>query len=267
MNDLEVYDNESPVVVTPQALEQITRGETDVAITTAKKWPRNLKQFTAHAINAATLDHGTAASCCYSLSRSGKRVEGPSVRLAEIIASAWGNMRVASRVVSDDGRFVTAQGVAHDLERNVAISTEVQRRITDKSGKTYSEDMIQTTAMAANAIARRNAILAAVPRCYWGPIYEKCKEVQRGSEATLEERRTAAIKWFESKGVKLPRLLEGVGRASVEDIGLDELMHLTGIRTAVKEGETTLEEAFPTKAVAPPGSKTDAMAEALKKPV
>jgi hypothetical protein len=38
--------------------------------------------------------------------------------------------------------FVTAQGVFHDLERNVAITYEVQRRIVDKEGHRYSADMV-----------------------------------------------------------------------------------------------------------------------------
>lgn len=263
-NELEVYEDQEPVVVPPQALEQITRAECDLAVATAKKWPRTIQKFQKDALNACTLNEETARSCCYSISRGGKKVEGPSVRLAEIVASAWGNMRVASRIVSEDGRFVTAQGAAHDLERNVFISSEVQRQITDRTGRTFSEDMIRTAGMAANSIARRNAILSVIPQCYWGPIYEQAKQVSKGTAATLAERRAAAVTWFEQHGVKLPRLLETLGRGSIEDVGIDDLYHLNGIRTAIREGETTLEEAFPAQKALPAGGKTEAMAEALK---
>lgn len=54
---------------------------------------------------------------------------------------------------------MTAQGVFHDLERNVAITYEVRRRIVDKNGRRYKPDMIGVTANAACSIALRNAIL------------------------------------------------------------------------------------------------------------
>ena len=136
----------------------ISRSEIDQQIATARRYPRSIKRFRDEALQMVTLSESVAEQCIYALPRDGKTIEGPSARFAEVVASAWGNCRAGARVINDAGEFVTAQGVFHDLERNVAITYEVQRRITDKHGKRYKADMIGVTANAACSIALRNAI-------------------------------------------------------------------------------------------------------------
>ena len=165
MNLNDIPDEGREVVSTDAGtVALLNRSEIDMQISTAKKWPRSIKRFRDEALQMVTLNDQIAAECIYSLPRDGKVVEGPSARFGEIAASAWGNCRAGARVVSDQGDFVTAQGVFHDLERNVAITYEVQRRITGKNGRRYSADMIGVTGNAASSIALRSAIeLAALP--------------------------------------------------------------------------------------------------------
>src|SRR6185436_14130544 len=87
----EVLDYEDVTGSPLSVLETQTRGEIDMQISTAKKWPRSIKKFKETAAEMATLDEDTAAACIYALPRDGKTIEGPSARLAEIILSAWGN--------------------------------------------------------------------------------------------------------------------------------------------------------------------------------
>src|SRR5690349_3214367 len=116
-------------------------------IATAKKYPRDLAKVKKKMLDFATLDEETAESCFYTLKRKdrdsgeGKVIQGPSVRLAEIAVACYGNLRAAARITDNDGRFITAQGLCHDLESNTLISIEAKRRITGKSGKTYGDDM------------------------------------------------------------------------------------------------------------------------------
>src|SRR5690606_7715376 len=149
----------------------------DVQISTAKRFPRSIKAFKDMAMAMATLDEETAESCFYALPRGGKTVEGPSARLAEIVASAWGNMRIEGRPIAEDDRFVTSRGTAWDLQTNVAFAFESRRRITDKQNRRYNDDMIGVTANAATSIALRNAVFKAVPSAFWRPIYLRCREV------------------------------------------------------------------------------------------
>src|SRR3954464_1853056 len=130
-------------------------------IATAKRFPRSVTTFMRRAKEMATLTPEIAASCIYALPRKEngrqKNIEGPSARLAEICASAWGNLRAEGKVLGNDDQFVTARGTAWDVESNVAIAYEVKRRITTSKGDRYGADMIGVTGNAAASIALRNA--------------------------------------------------------------------------------------------------------------
>lgn len=222
----------------------LNKSEIDQQIATAHAFPRSLKRFRDEATQMVTLDESIAQECIYALPRDGKTIEGPSARFAEIIASAWGNSRAGARVISEAGEFVTAQGVFHDLERNVAITYEVQRRITGKNGRRYSADMIGVTANAACSIALRNAILKGVPKAFWSSMYDAARQVIMGDIKTLANRRAAAIANFTRYGVTPEQICAQLGVAGQEDITLDHLVVLRGLLTALREGDTTPEEAF-----------------------
>lgn len=262
-----VEELEAVTVAKPDALERITRAEVDIQIATAHKYPRTqrgLKNILNEALTMATIDEETAASCFYKLPRGGKPIEGPSIRLAEIIASAWGNMNCGARIIADEGSFLVAQGVAHDLEKNVRVSTEVRRRITSKDGKRYSEDMVAVTANAACSIALRNAIFDVIPRSYINNIYGQCKQIAIGDASTLTERRSAALDYLHKMGLTDDRIYAALGKASADDIDLADLETIRGYITAIKTGEITVDTAFPP--LEQPKPKVTGDADAFKKP-
>ncbi len=236
-----------------RALTAITNAEVDIQISTAKRFPRSVTAFKRTALELATLDKDTARSMYYRIPRGGKQIEGPTIRMAEIVAYSWGNIRAAARIVAIDHDTVTAQGVCYDLERNVSGSVEVKRGILKSDGKTrYDADMIRVTCQAACKIAYREAVFAVVPRALFKDIYEEAKIVSVGKGQTVEEQREGWLKYFEAKGVKRGQVLKVLGRKGEEDITIDDLITLNGIDSAIKEGETSLEEAFadPDKATA-----------------
>ena len=222
----------------------LNRSEIDQQIATAHRFPRSVKRFRDEAMAMVTLNESVAGQCIYALPRDGKTIEGPSARFAEVIASAWGNSRAGARVIDDRGDFVVAQGVFHDLERNVAITYEVQRRITDRQGRRFKTDMIGVTANAACSIALRNAILKGVPKAFWDDMYAEARKVVMGDVKTLANRRADAVALFQRFGVTVEQLCAKLEVAGVEDISLEHLVTLRGLVTAIKEGDTTVEEAF-----------------------
>lgn len=236
--------HEGQLVAEDSMAATISRSEIEQQISTARRFPRSLKRFRDEAIQMVTLSESIAEQCVYALPRDGKTIEGPSARFAEIVASAWGNNRAGARVIDDKGEFIVAQGVFHDLERNVAITYEVQRRVVDKNGKRYKADMIGVTANAACSIALRNAVLKGVPKAFWEDMYAEARKVIMGSVQTLANRRAAAIETFQRYGVKVEQICAKLEVAGIEDIGLEHLVLLRGMLTAIKEGDTTPEEAF-----------------------
>ena len=236
-------------VVSQESLSLITKAEIDIAISTAKSFPRSLKIFRDRALSMATFTEDIAAACTYSVPREGKTLDGPSVRLAEIIASAYGNIRSGARVIANNGKFITAQGFCHDLETNNFISVEVERRITKKTGQTFSEDMQALTGNAACAIAFRNAVFKVIPAALCEEIWEAAKQVARGTAETLVKRRDKALEYFRSLKVTDKQICEVLNIKKVEDIDLDKLEALTGMRAAIKNGETTVKDLFETPAI------------------
>ena len=236
-------------VVQNDAIASIERAQVDVQISTARKYPRTLSKVKERMLSFATLDEETASSCFYTLpARRGgddKPIQGPSVRMAEIALASYQHVKAGSRIINDDGKFITAQAVVHDLENNVAVSIEVRRRVTSKSGTRYSDDMIAVTGNAACAIALRNAIFRVVPRALITPVYEAAKRVAVGDVKSLTSKRAQIIGRLKQMGAKDAAILAAVGADKIEDIDLARLEVLIGLGTAIKDGEITLETAFP----------------------
>lgn len=260
------------IVQSAAALEVLSRAEVDIQIATAKKFPMhgNVGQFKTRAKALVLLDRESAERCTYTLPRgrgeAAKFIRGPSTFFAHNLTVAWGNIRVQSRIVGIDDTGVIAQGTAMDLESNYAISAEVRKSIVGKDGRRYSNDMITMTAMAASSIARRNAILSVIPRAYWEPLWKESQEYTKQSDKrTLSEQRAAAVAYFDKRGVSQKRLLETLEKKSMEDLDPDDIETLRGIKTALDEGETTLDEAFPLPSTVRRSSEMPSLTEVLEK--
>ena len=225
-------------------LAVLNKSEIFQQIETARRFPRSISNFRKEALQLATLDERTAAECIYALPRDGKTIEGPSARFAEIINYAWGNTRAGARVISEGDEFVTSQGIFYDLEKNTAISYEVQRRIVDKYGKRFKLDMIGTTSNAASSIALRNAVLKGIPKALWNSIYLSARKVVAGDSTTLVSRRDEAVKAFVIHGIKPEQIFALLGIGGIQDMTIDHLVVLKGLLTAIQEGDTTPEQAF-----------------------
>jgi hypothetical protein len=231
-------NEDTTIVVTeqaPEAMYLITKAEIDGQVATARAFPRSIAAFYKKTEAMACVSEEVAASCTYAVPRDGKTIEGPTIRFAEIVAASYGNIRAAARIVLNDGKMITAQGICHDLENNTCVTVEVKRRITNKKGQTYSEDMQVTTGNAACSIALRNAIFRVVPTAMVDEIWEKTKVVARGTAATLEKRRNGAVAYFESLGVKREQIFAVLEVKGMEEIDLDKLAKLTGFKNAIKQ--------------------------------
>ena len=231
-----------------EMLQAINRSEVDMQISTAKMYPRELSQVLNQIATYATMDTETASDCFYVLRRNGENggnaIEGLSVRMAEIIAGAWRNLRVQTRIIGNDGKTITAQGICHDLETNVAVSVEVKRRITDRNGRTYSEDMQVVTGNAASAIAFRNAVLKVVPKAVTKKVIADVKKVALGQAIDLETGRQNCLAMFAKIGVTAQMIFDLFSITKIEEIDKEKLFQLKGMYNAIKEGTTTVQEAF-----------------------
>ncbi len=254
MTEFDEAEETELVHVDTNAIAAITKTEVEAQLDSAHKYPRSINRFRQEALSMATVSEEVAQSCIYSLPRGGKPITGPSVRLAEICASAWGNIHVGARPVEVGETEVTSQGVAWDLQKNFRVTVESKRRITSKNGQRFNEDMIIMTQNAANSIALRNAIFRVIPRAYVDQIYARVREVAIGNASTLSGKRATVLEKLAKMGADQVRVLAALGKAGVDDIGLEELETLIGYGTAIKEGTRTVDEVFPPPAKDVPGA-------------
>lgn len=242
-------------VIPSGSLEAITRAEVDVQIATAHKFPRSMATFKRRALEMATLDEETAASCLYSRPvGGGKFAEGMSIRMAEIVGASYGNLRVGAMIISQTERQVVCRGFAHDLESNFASTSEVVEATIKKDGRPYDERMRVVIAKACLAKARRDATFQVVPKALCKPVEAEARRVAIGDAQTIAKKRSNVITWIERLGIDKARVWKALNIAGEDDIGIDELTTLTGLKTAIKDGEVSVDEAFPDAAKARVGA-------------
>lgn len=239
-------ENTEMEVIPPSALEAITRGEIDIQIATAHRFPRSMQQFKKRAIEMATLDEETAASCIYSRPvGGGKFAEGLSVRMAEIVGACYGNLRVGAMIVSQNERQVVTRGFAHDLESNFASTSETVEATIKKDGKPYDERMRAVIAKAALSKSRRDATFQVVPKALCKGIEMEARRVAIGDATTIAKRRQNVVTWIERLGIAKERVWSALAIKGEDDLGIDQLTTLIGLKTAIKDGEVSVDDAFP----------------------
>lgn len=232
----------------------LARAELDTQISTAKAYPRDAKRAVEYATTLATMDEATAQSCFYCLPRkeqdgTKKEIRGGSIRLAEIMAAAWGNIHAATRIVENDGKHITAEGVAWDLESNVkiAMQNKVSIRFGGKNGKpeyTASSDMQTVLSNAASAKALRNAIFKVIPKALVDRVQEQAMNFAVGDQKTINAKVADIFDKLVKMGLDKQAILDYYGRKSLSEITTDDFKSLIGVGTAIKEGHIKIEEVF-----------------------
>lgn len=229
------------------ALAVITATEIDRQVATAKQYPRKKDDALDELRWLVTSSSDIALACFYTLERESTDkvtnqktknfIVGPSVRFAELLVYCWGNLRVATRIVDEGAEFLTAQGIAHDLERNNAVSVEVRRRITTSKGHRYGTDMIGVTGAAAASIAWRNAVFDLIPPAVWQRVYEAARTAAVGDKATWKERVVKAIETFVKAGATEAHIYPALGVAGRDELVVDHLVVLAGLWKRVLDKE------------------------------
>lgn len=227
-------------------VDAVERANVDSQVATAKRYPRDIRRSIDNSVVMATMNQETAQSCSYALPRGGKPITGPSVHLAKIIVSNWGNMRTEAKVVQITDKQVISRGTCWDLETNVASAFEVRRSIIGKNGQRFSDDMITVTGNAANSIAYRNAVFAVIPKAITDRVYYAAQKFITGdlsdSDKLLKVRTGVLNNFKNNYGITEEEVVKMCGKQTVNQIGADEISMLMGTIQALKDGDTTVDE-------------------------
>jgi hypothetical protein len=252
MEQTEARDTELMPLNTNAAL--VARAESDTIVATAKQYPRDVEKVRKEVMHLALSDDETASSMFYTLpgkqtkeqKAKGEKaapIQGATVRLAELYAYSWGNLRVETDIESIDDKYVTAVASVYDAERNAGYRVRIKKSIVGKWGR-YSEDMITQTCRGAMSLAFREAVFKAIPRAYINQTFEACMKQTIGDEKGLVSKRAAAVAWFKKAGIDEAKLFEHLQVEKLEDIKMEHLVTLRGYINAIKDGDKTLDAIF-----------------------
>jgi hypothetical protein len=238
------YLNKIPLELVPQQ----EKATIDIQVSTAKAHPRKIRRAVENAIYVVTLSKEIAEDMFYAIKRGGKTIEGPTIHFAKVLAQNWGNLRMENRMVAVDHKHVTCQGICWDLESNLAVKTEVKRSIIKSDGTRFSDDMITVTGNAGNSIALRNAILAIIPAPVSYKVQEAAEQYLVGKlddAVVLKNKVKETLDGFKDVyEVTQEEILKLISRTAVDNITKDDVKLLIKIKSALRNGDTTVDEQF-----------------------
>ena len=212
--------------------------EVQAAFVIAKKFPRN--QFEAfEAIRAACKRPLLAEQALYVYPRGGQMVEGASIRLAEALAQAWGNMECGIREISRSDGVSICEAYAIDYQSNMRdVKTFHVKHIRDtKKGPVAVKDERDIYELVANMGARRKraCILAVLPGDVVEAAIAQCKKTQESSEVPLAEQIRSMVAAFDEFGIKIEHLEKRLGH-NLDATIPTELVSLRSIYKSIKDG-------------------------------
>lgn len=253
MNDLTAQYNGQPTFQQPggvmaQASSSREMEEVKGAIFLAKQFPRNYFEAEKRILDACKRP-SLAASSMYAYKRGSTKVEGPSIRLAEVLAQNWGNLSYGIKELEQrDGESV-AMAYCWDLETNVRQEKVFAVKHVRKSGQNLNKltdprDIYERVA-SDGARRLRACILGVIPGDVVEMAVDQCRQTLAGqSDKPLKDRVSAALTHFKEKyGVTQEMIEEHFGYSSSSFSEYD-LVQLTNIRNSLKDGLSRIEDWF-----------------------
>lgn len=177
----------------------------------------------------------------YAVPRAGGTVTGPSIRLAEAVASAYGHMEWGHReLFRGDGKS-EVEVYAWDKQKNnrrIRQITVDHYRDT-KNGPQKLRDSKDIDDKIANVASKqmRGAILALVPKSFVEAASARCRAtLSGGNGVSLKQRIEKMTDAFAKLGVTAELLKKQMGKP-LSEINGDDIADLTAIFNAIKGGD------------------------------
>lgn len=192
----------------------------------------------------------------YQYGRGGTDVTGLSIRAAEAMATAWGNIDFGLREIEQKNGESTVEAYAWDLETNVrrAITFRVPHYRDTKSGRKKLEDSRDIYELVANNGSRRvrACILAVLPRDIQEAVENQVKETMKAAFQITPELLKEWLEAFEAVGVT-KAMLEAYIQRNFDAITPAQLTGLMAKYNAICDGMAKVSDFFEVPAT--PGKK------------
>lgn len=251
MNELSLYQAQEMVntsAPTNTMLSTREAQEVQAAVFMAKKFPRNENEAIGRILRSCERV-GLATKAVYSYPKGGTQVSGPSVRLAEAIAQAWGNIQSGVVELEQREGESTCMAYCWDIETNTReckIFT-VKHQISTRNGMKVLTDPREIYELVANQGARRKraCILNIIPGDVVDEAMARCnKTLQSNNRKPLIDRLRELVDMFQTRySVPLASIEKYFGYP-LDVFTEQDGVTLAGIYNALKDGAAKREDYF-----------------------
>ena len=248
-----------------EAGQQREIAEVQASMVIAKRFPRNPIEAMDKILQACTRPT-LADGALYSYSRGGTDVTGPSIRLAEVAAQAWGNVSFGVRELEQRGGESTVEAFAWDMETNtrqVKVFQVAHERHT-KRGVTRLSDPRDIYELIANQGARRlrSCILGVIPGDVIEAAVRQCEETLHANADTTPDGIKKLVDAFAKLGVSKEQIEARIQRR-LESIRPAQVVQLRKIYASLNDGMSAVADWFDPSTTAA-ASATDAITKGAK---
>lgn len=262
------------VIVKPQSVgmtqaSQRVIAEAQAALTVAKASRRD-EVDAIDRIKNTCQRLGVAEKAEYSFSRGGTNITGPTIKLLEVIAGAWGNIQSGFRELSRSNGESVVEAFAWDLETNnkKVMEFTVKHWRDTKSGGHAIRDERDIYELIANMAQRRvrKCLESVIPRDVIDDALEECyKTLKAKCELTPDRIKGMAAK-FETEFAVTKEQIEKRILRRLDAITQAQFLEMMRIYNSLKDGMSTVESWFESTE-APAKSGTESVKDALKSQV
>lgn len=225
--------------------------EVQMAMFVAKQFPRD-QHAAFQKIMLACERKILAESACYEFPRGGQKVNGPSIRLAEVLAQNWGNIDFGVIELEQKAGVSKAMSYAWDLETNVRQSKifDVRHERKAKGSISKLDDPRDIYELVANNGARRlrACILGVIPGDVVDAAVEKCKQTMAsGNAGPLVDRVRSMMTAFQKDHQVSQTMLEKYIGCNADAFSEQDLVRLRNVFKTIRDGMGKREDYFEIK--------------------
>lgn len=235
--------------------------EVQGAIFMAKQFPRDI-DFALQNIKTACKNKRVAEAAEYIFPRAGQEIVGPSIRLAEVVAQAWGNIDYGIIELTNENGLSEMMAYAWDLQTNVRrqmIFTVKHERDTRK-GKQKLTDNRDIYELTANMGSRRvrACILGVIPSFVVDEALETCKKTREDNikkKTSIADEIAKTVKAFETKMQVPVTTLEKYIDKPTTEWSAEDVEKLRSVWRSIQEGAAGKFDFFPDLQITPEPAK------------
>jgi hypothetical protein len=216
----------------------------------ARQFPRSVDLALERALTECNRRE-LAEQAQYEFPRGDSVVRGPSIRLVEVLARAWGNLDFGVDEIEARDGSTTIKAYCWDLETNVSDEktfTVPHVRTTKKQSYELTDSRDIYEAVANQGARRKRAcILAVLPGWFVDAAVETCNKTlenaMKGDGQSIESRVKNMVGKFETFGITGEQIAAKAGKP-LDKLNAQDLVKLSRLYSAINDGFVKPSAAF-----------------------